>query len=371
MKILITGSGGFIGKNFIANIGQEKDIEVFTFDAYDSMDKLAEYASVADMVFHLAGVNRPENIQEFATGNIDLTATLCTMLKNTGKPVPLIFSSSTQANVGNDYGMSKKTAENMVFDYSASTGAPVCVYRFPGVFGKWCRPNYNSVVATFCYNIARGLPINIDDSAKELTLVYIDDVVEEFRKVVFGKKAVTNNNIMPIAPIHKITLGELVAAITSFKDSRHSLTHDYERINPFMQKLYATYLSYLPEDDFSIMADMKTDARGYFAELIKAPCFGQISISCTKPGIKRGDHWHNTKVEKFIVISGQALIRFRRIDSKNVIEYKVSGEKLEIIDIPVGYTHAIVNIGQQDLLTIFWAGELFEPNNPDTNILEV
>lgn len=377
MKILITGAAGFMGRNLAENL-KLRQHELLLFDVNDTEATLREYAAQAEFVFHLAGVNRPKEESEFQAGNADFTQALLDLLAQAGAArangaVPVAMTSSIQAALNNPYGRSKREAEEAMFAYGGRTGAPVYVYRFPNAFGKWSRPNYNSVVATFCYNAARGLPLRIDDPSREMTFVYIDDIVDEFLRALQG--AATPSPALPgyyESPVtHSITLGGLAEAVQGFAQSRRDLTHAYDRSDPLLQKLYATWLSYLPEDGFSSAADMKRDARGFFAELIKSPYFGQISVSRTRPGITRGNHWHNTKVEKFIVVEGEALITFRKIDSDEVLEYPVSGEKVEIVDIPPGYTHAITNTGTTDLLTIFWAGELFDPEHPDTYFLEV
>lgn len=373
MKVLVTGSSGFIGKNLIENLRLIPDTMVLSFDATDPVSMLSQHALSADIIFHLAGVNRPTEDAEFVHGNVDLTQSLTDILRKAGGKKPIVFSSSIQAEQDNPYGRSKKAAEELLLDYGRESGAPVHIFRLPNVFGKWCRPNYNSVVATFCYNVARELPIRVDAPEKELSLVYIDDVVATFLPFVSGQEQEKGNSpYVEISPVHRITLAYLSKMILGFNASRENLTYNETRTDPMVRKLYATFLSYLPTDQFSHAADMKHDARGYFAELIKSQHFGQISVSRTKPGVTRGNHWHNTKVEKFIVIEGEARITFRRIDDDDeVLSYEVSGKSIEIVDIPPGYTHAIENIGTGDVLTIFWAGDLFDPNNPDTNYLEV
>jgi len=369
MKLLITGSSGFIGRNLCANFSMWPDTEILLFDLDDPPETLESHAKACDFVLHFAGVNRPESEKEFQTGNVDLTRKLVALLES--RPVPLVLSSSTQATLDNPYGQSKKAAEEAAFAYAERTGAKVFVYRFPNVFGKWCRPNYNSVVATFCHNAAKGLPLRIDAPEKELTLVYVDDLVADLAKVLDGQKQPGPNGFCTVEPEYTITLGELAQAITDFAASRSNLTQGYDRADPLLRKLYSTFTSYIPEDKLSVAADMKPDARGYFAELIKSPHFGQISVSRTKPGIVRGNHWHNSKAEKFIVIEGQAVIRFRKYGGGQAIEYPVSGEKIEIVDIPAGYSHSIQNIGSTDVLTVFWAGEPFDLGAPDVFPLEV
>ncbi len=371
MKILITGSSGFIGKNLMAALAQRGDVETIPFDLPDSLGDLRAKAADADFVFHLAGVNRPIDPAQFETGNAGLTGALAQILKQAGRKAPLVLSSSIQAAEDNPYGLSKKAAEDAALRYAEDTGAPVYIYRFPNVFGKWCRPNYNSVVATFCHNAARNMPLRVDDPQKEISLLYIDDLVAEMMRALDGAPMRDAGVFCSAQPVSAISLGDLAGAIEGFARSRQDFTHGYDRADPFMQKLYATFTSFLPEDSFSVAADMKKDARGYFAELIRSAHFGQISVSRTKPGVTRGNHWHHTKVEKFIVIEGEAVISFRKIGGDEVIAYRVSGENVEIVDIPPGYTHAIENIGQGDVLTIFWAGELFDPDHPDTMFQEV
>lgn len=371
MNILITGADGFIGKNLQVNLALRADLKLLLFDLPQTSEDLEGLVHQADLVFHLAGINRPKDPEEYKTGNADLTQYLLHLLEQEGRKTPVVMSSSIQAELDNPYGRSKKEAEGYVFAYAIKNSAPVYVYRFPNVFGKWCKPNYNSVVATYCYNAANQIPLRIDDPDRELTLLYIDDIITEFQRIIDGKAKPAERSILSIFPTYNITLGGLADTISRFAASRSSLIHDKDRNDPLIPKLYATFLSYLPPGDLAIGAEMKRDDRGFFAELIKSPFFGQISVSRTKPGVTRGNHWHNTKVEKFIVIQGEAIVRFRKIDSEEIFEYLVSGEDIKIIDIPPGYTHNIQNIGESDVLTIFWAGEAFDPDNPDTVYAEV
>lgn len=369
-RILITGANGFIGKNLVATLQRLEGIEILKFGTENTLDQLKEFANKADFVFHLAGINRPLEVSQFDTGNRGFTEQLLRILKLTGRKVPVLISSSIQAALDNPYGLSKKGAEEAVFNYEKETGAKVYVYRLPNVFGKWCRPNYNSVIATWCYNLSRDLPITINNPEAELNLVYVDDVVEEFIHAMQGKENRGEDHFCYVRRTFRIKLGHLAELLYSFKESRKSLVMsnlegDLERF------LYSTYLSYLPEDKFGYPLDMKRDPRGWLAEVIKSKSFGQIFISRTKPGITRGNHWHHTKVEKFLVIEGEAVIKFRPINGTEVIEYKVSGEQLTIVDIPPGYTHSITNIGESDLITLFWANETFNPEKPDTYYLEV
>lgn len=369
MKILVTGSKGFVGKNLITELKNRGYEDIFEFDIDTDKSLLDNYTKECDFVFHLAGVNRPKDEKEFMEGNFGFTSELLDLLKKHNNKAPILITSSIQAEKDNPYGKSKKAGEDLLFEYSHKTGATVFVYRLPNLFGKWSRPNYNSVVSTFCYNIARGLDIKINNPETELSLCYIDDVVKEFIKAMEGSPAAEGRFcIVPV--VHRVKLGKLAELIQSFKDSRTNLNIP-DMNDSFTKKLYSTYLSYLPEDDFSYKLKMNIDNRGSFTEFIRTPERGQVSVNISKPGITKGNHWHHTKNEKFLVVSGEGLIRFRRIDSNDIIEYKVSGEKLEVVDIPPGYTHSIVNIGDTDMVTIMWANECFNPENPDTYYLEV
>ncbi|MBP9019655.1 MAG: capsular polysaccharide biosynthesis protein CapF [Bacteroidales bacterium] len=369
MKILVTGSKGFVGKNLIAELKNQGYEDIFEFDIDTDKSLLDDYAKECDFVFHLAGVNRPKDDKEFMEGNFGFTSELLSLFKRHNNKALILMTSSIQAEKDNPYGKSKKAGEDLLFEYSCKTGAKVFVYRLPNLFGKWSRPNYNSVVSTFCYNIARGLDIKIDNPETELSLCYIDDVVEEFIKAMEGSPVIEGKFcIVPV--VYRVKLGKLAELIQSFRDSRINLSVP-DMSNSFTKKLYSTYLSYLPEDDFSYELKMNIDNRGSFTEFIRTPEGGQVSVNISKPGITKGNHWHHTKNEKFLVVSGQGLIRFRRIDSNHIIEYKVSGEKLEVVDIPPGYTHSIVNIGDTDMITIMWANECFNPEDPDTYYLEV
>lgn len=369
MKILVTGSKGFIGKNLIAELRNRNYTDIYEFSRETDPVLLDEYCRDADFVFHLAGVNRPKDQSEFMDGNYGFTSILLETLKKYQNNCPVMISSSIQANLENPYGISKRAGEDLLFQYSNQTGAKALVYRFPNVFGKWCKPNYNSAVATFCNNIAYGLPINVNDPNVKMNLVYIDDVVEELINALNGNE----NNIddfCVVPVVHTISLGEIVYLIYSFKESRERrLVPDMS--NSFTKKLYSTYLSYLPEDQFSYDLKMNVDHRGSFTEFIKTPERGQVSVNISKPGITKGNHWHHTKNEKFLVVSGHGVIRFRKINSNEVIEYYVSGDKMQVVDIPTGYTHNIENLGDTDMVTIMWANELFDPEKPDTYYLEV
>lgn len=369
-KVLVTGAHGFIGKNLIAELIQDKELDVLSFGKSDSEKVLIEYIKEADFIFHLAGVNRPKEDFEFEEVNHQLTLKITNILKEKSKKTPILISSSIQSELDNLYGKSKKAAEDVILELANSNGNQVYVYRLPNVFGKWCRPNYNSVVATFCHNIANGEKIVIDDPKIELSLVYIDDVVADFIKCVKGLNKAKAGKIIGIERKFNITLKDLSDKIYFFKNSRLTITlPDFE--SDFERFLYATYISYLPTGDFEYNLEMKHDDRGWLAEFLKSKQFGQIFISKTKPGITRGNHWHHTKIEKFLVVSGEAEIKFRKIDTDDIITHKVNGDKLRVLDIPVGYTHSITNIGKSDLITIFWADEIFNVDAPDTYFLEV
>ena len=369
MKILVTGAKGFVGKNLVAELKNRGYKEIFEFDIDTDKSLLDKYTKECEFVYHLAGVNRPENESEFMEGNFGFTSELLELLKKYNNKSPVLMTSSIQAEKENPYGKSKRAGEDLLFSYSKETGAEVFVYRLPNLFGKWSRPNYNSVVATFCYNIARNLEIQINDPEAKLTLAYIDDVVEEFIKAMEDAPTM-EGDYCKVSLTYNTTVGEIAELIKSFKESRINLNIP-DMGNEFTKKLYSTYLSYLPEDKFSYELKMNVDDRGSFTEFIRTPERGQVSVNISKPGITKGNHWHHTKNEKFLVVSGEALIRFRKIDSDEIIEYKVSGDRLEVVDIPTGYTHSIINIGDTDLVTIMWANECFDPENPDTYHLEV
>lgn len=364
--VLVTGSAGFIGKNLCAQLELDQDVKVLTFDKDNTIDNLKDHLEIADFIFHLAGVNRPIDEKEFDTGNRGLTEEIITILKSKKKKTPLLMTSSIQAELDNPYGKSKKAAEEAIFSFAKNNKSKAYIYRLPNVFGKWCRPNYNSVVATFCYNISHDLPITISNPANEITLVYIDDIICDFIKALDGKIKPHPDGYCYINRTFKVTLNELREKIESFRDSRITLIMpNFESdINRF---LYATYVSYLDNDNIKYKLNKNSDERGWLAEFIKSDQFGQIFISKTKPGITRGNHWHHTKIEKFLVIEGSAEIKFRKINSyEDVINYKVSDSELTVLDIPPGYTHSINNIGKKDLITLFWADEIFNKEKTDT-----
>lgn len=371
--LLITGAGGFVGKNLVAQLRNEGYDNLLLFDMDTPPEALAEYARQATFVFHFAGVNRPQNPDEFYTGNSGLTQRLLQLLADAGNKAPVLLTSSVQAALDNDYGKSKREAEDLVFAHERATGAPALVYRLPGVFGKWCRPSYNSVVATFCHNVAHGLPIEVRDPAYAFPLVYIDDLVQSFIAAMQGRGM--RDCAIPGfchlgCEVYDTTLGRLAELVQSFHDSRETL-YVPDMADPFTTKLYATYLSYLPTDGFAYPLTVHADERGSFTEFLRSQGSGQVSVNVAKPGVTKGNHWHHTKNEKFLVVKGEAEICFRRIDSDEILTYRANGDKLQVVDIPTGYTHSIKNIGTDDLITVMWASEPFCPEKPDTYYVEV
>ena len=370
MKVLITGAKGFVGKNLVAELRARKQHELYEFDLDTPAEMLGKWCADCDFVFNLAGVNRPKEQSEFMTGNFGFASTLLDTLKKHGNKCPVMISSSIQASLDNPYGKSKKAGEELMFEYSRETGAPVLVYRFPNVFGKWCRPNYNSAVATFCNNIANGLPITVNDRNTRLTLVYIDDVVEELCRALDGNP--NRDGAYCAVPVsYQKTLGEIVDLLESFRESRKNLDVPDMGGDLFSKKLYSAYLSYLPEDGFSYPLNMHCDNRGSFTEILRTAERGQFSVNISKPGIAKGNHWHHTKNEKYVVVSGRALIQFRKVGDAKVIDYHASGDRLEVVDIPCGYVHRIVNEGEGDLVTFMWCNECYDPRHPDCNPEEV
>lgn len=394
MKILVTGAKGFVGRNLVANLrniaeGKNKTRpalhieEVFEYDRDSTPEELDTYCKQADFVFNLAGVNRPKDQSEFMTGNFGFATTLLDTLKQHGNTCPVMLSSSIQATLigrygESDYGKSKLAGEELFFDYGKETGAPILVYRFPNLFGKWCRPNYNSVVATFCNNLANDLPIQVNDRNVQLEMLYIDDLIEEMLDAMEGKPHRCDyNGLEPvfsesgrycIAPVtHKVTLGEIVDLLESFKAQPQTLQMPEIPNNSFAKKLYSTYLSYLPKEKTIFPLKMNVDDRGSFTELLKTEKCGQFSVNISKPGITKGQHWHNTKWEFFIVVSGHGLIQERKIGTDEVMEFEVSGDKIEAIHMLPGYTHNIINLSEtENLVTVMWANESFDPSHPDT-----
>ena len=371
MKVLITGAKGFVGKNLTATIDamKEKELEMLPYDIDTDPALLPVYTAECDFVVHLAGVNRPENTDDFMKGNFGFTSELLQNLIAAGNKAPILITSSIQAALDNPYGRSKKAGEDLLFDYGRENGVPVYVYRMPNVFGKWCRPNYNSAVATFCHNIARNLPITVSDPAHEMQLVYVDDVVAEILRAIEGNPC-RDGAFCRIHPVHTATLGHITELLYGFRASRDDLSVPELR-DPFVKALHATYLSYLPEGDFSYPLKMNRDQRGSFTEILRTAASGQFSVNISKPGITKGNHWHHTKNEKFLVVAGQGVIRFRRIDSETVTEYRVSGDALQVVDIPPGYTHNIENLGDTDMVTFMWCNECFDSEKPDTYFLPV
>ncbi len=380
MNILVTGAQGFMGKNLVATLaairdgkdkshGLDQDLTIFSYDVDTDPALLKEYCGQADFVCHLAGVNRPQDTSEFMEGNFGFTSTLLDSLKRQGNQAPILITSSIQAALDNPYGRSKKAGEDLMFSYSAETGVPVYVYRLPNAFGKWSRPNYNSAIATFCYNIARGLPIRITDRAISLNLVYIDDIVAEIIRSI-KTEPTRAGAYCEVRPVHQATLGEIADWLQSFYESRCTLTVP-QLDHPLVKKLYSTYLSFLPEDAFAYDLTSHADHRGSFTEVLRTPDRGQISINVSKPGITKGNHWHHTKNEKFLVVQGRGVIRFRKVGAEKVIEYHVSGNELRVVDIPTGYTHNIENLGEENMVTLMWANEAFDPQRPDTYFEEV
>lgn len=377
MNILVTGARGFVGKNLCAelkNIRDKKDKsfgelqidEIFEFDVETDPSLLEEYCRKAEFVFNLAGINRPKEQSEFMSGNFRFAETLLETLKRHKNSCPVMVSSSTQAALENPYGKSKKAGEALMFQYSKESGAKVLVYRFPNLFGKWCRPNYNSAVATFCHNIAHNLPVTVSNRENQLSLVYIDDLLTEMIAALKGEEHRDEDYCyVPVA--HEVTLGQIVDLLYSFRDSRRTLEVP-DMGDTFIKKLHSTYLSYLPDDHFSYPLKMNGDARGSFTEIIRTPDRGQFSVNISKPHITKGNHWHHTKTEKFIVVSGKGVIRFRKIGDPDamVIEYYVSGNKMDVVDVPTGYTHNIQNLGDTDMVTFMWANESFNSEKPDT-----
>ncbi len=377
MKVLVTGAHGFVGKNLCATLyniaagkdrshGVDADITVYEYDLDTNPALLDTYCRDCDFVFHLAGVNRPQDPAEFMVGNFGFTSTLLDTLQRHGNTCPVMLSSSIQAALDNPYGRSKRAGEDLLFAYGRETGADVLVYRLPNVFGKWCRPNYNSAIATFCHNIAHDLPIQVNDRAIELTLVYVDDVVDELVRALKGEPT-RNGDYCRVPVEHKATLGEIVDLIDAFHDQPATLMMPEIPHGSFAKKLYSTYLSYLPADKAIFDLKMNVDDRGSFTELLKTASCGQFSVNISKPGITKGQHWHHTKWEFFMVVSGLGRIEQRKIGTDAVLTFDVSGERIQAVQMLPGYTHNIINLSDtQDLVTVMWANELFDPNKPDT-----
>jgi UDP-2-acetamido-2,6-beta-L-arabino-hexul-4-ose reductase len=370
MNILVTGSNGFVGSNLCAGLACLKNVRLIKCDVDTPATVLEEALTVADVIFHLAGVNRPLNNEEFEKVNAGFTDKICRKLVALKRSPKMVLSSSIQAELDNPYGRSKRAAEKCIENYSEQMGAAGVAYRLKNLFGKWCRPNYNSVTATFCYNIAHDMPVQISDPANVVDLTYIDDVAGAFLGELDESRMRSGYRLAAPLPSYKISLEELSSLIGSFRRHRKTLLLP-DFADPFVRALYATFLSYLKPDDFSYNLDIKSDNRGNLAEFLKTKPFGQLFISRTKPGIIRGDHYHHTKTEKFLVVAGHAVVRFRDIRNGNVVEYSVRGEEYKVVDIPPGYSHSIENIGPDELVTLFWSSEIFDPTKPDTNHLKV
>lgn len=382
MNILVTGAKGFVGRNLVSQLhniqsGKAKDypmsgqdMKVFEYDVDSDPAELEAYCKKADFVFNLAGVNRPKDPVEFMKGNFGFASILLDTLKKFGNRCPVMISSSTQAALDNPYGESKRAGENLLFGYAKETGAKVLVYRFPNVFGKWCRPNYNSAVATFCNNIALDLPITVNDPSVVMSLAYVDDVVDELIAALSGNEH-REGDYCAVATVHTITLGGIVELLHSFRWMPENLGVP-DLGDAFAKKLYSTYLSYLPKERFSYPLRMNVDVRGSFTEIIRTVDRGQFSVNISKPGITKGQHWHHTKNEKFVVVSGRGLIQLRKIGTGEVIDLEVSGEKMEVVEMIPGYTHSIINLSDtEDLVTFIWCNECFNPSRPDTYFEEV
>lgn len=363
-RVVVTGAQGFVGKHLCAALRQRKDVELVEHDLGSPRAALDDALRSADVVFHLAGVNRPEKVEEFETGNAGLTADLLGVIRAARRTPKVVLSSSIQAERDNPYGRSKRGAEDVLRRFSEETGAEGVVHRLKNLFGKWCRPNYNSVVATFCHNIANDLPIQISDPANVVDLTYVDDVVSGFLAELDAAPRPGFRFAEPL-PSRAVSLGELADLLRSFRGHRATLLlPDFS--SPFVRALYATFLSYLPPQTYAYGLDIKADARGSLAEFVKSPHFGQIFVSRTKPGVTRGNHWHHTKTEKFMVVQGEGIIRLRQIHGGEVIAFRVRGEEYRVVDIPPGYTHSIENVGTGEMVTLFWASEVFDPSRPDT-----
>ena len=371
MNILITGAKGFMGQNLMAALqdrAARQGDALFPIDMDASETQLLSAAANADFVFHLAGVNRPTDVADYQRGNGGFTEQLLRMLEG-GKCPPVLLTSSTQAALDNPYGISKRAAEEALQAYGERNHQSIMIYRLTNAFGKWSRPHYNSAVATFCHNISRGLPIQINDPAALLRLNYIDDIIEEFLRALDGRPT-RQKEFCVVEPEHSVTLEQLSKLLFSFRDSRDRFDL-IDQTDPFLRKLYATYLSFLPPDDFARTPMMHTDPRGSFTELLHMGGYGQISVNVSSPGITKGNHWHNSKHEKFVVVSGRGVIHFRKPDENNIISYPVCANPFTVVDIPPGYTHSIENLGDNDMITLMWANECFDPSHPDTYPLPV
>lgn len=362
MNVLVTGANGFVGKNLVAHLGERKDVNVISFNRGDDPKILPEIVRLADFIFHLAGVNRPPSIDDFKRGNTDLTIALCDAIVAGGRHIPLVYTSSIQAELDNPYGLSKRGAEDALISLN-NKGNPVHLFRLPNVFGKWAKPNYNSAVATFCHNIVRGLPIQVNDPNAYINLVYIDDVINTFIETMEGKYS--SQLFVEAGPIYRISVGDLVKQLEAFRDSRQNLVG--ERVGAGLTRaLYSTYVSYFPKETFSYKVQKHEDPRGVFVEMLKTPDAGQFSFFTAHPGITRGGHYHHSKTEKFLVIKGNACFRFRHIISEEFYELRTNGSEPEIVETVPGWTHDITNVGDDEMIVMLWANEIFDRDKPDT-----
>lgn len=370
-RVLVTGSEGFLGRNLCQALVRREGVEVLRFDVQNTLEELEVAISQADFICHLAGVNRPIDEKEFTQGNTDLTRTLCELASKLGRQAPIFLSSSTQAESDNPYGISKRLAEEALIAHGCRNGTPVLIYRFPNLFGKWSRPNYNSVVSTFCYNVTHDLPLQVNDPLRCATFAYVDDVVETILGHVDAMDSLDVHQVRyELSETYTLSLGRLSELVLAFKSIRQGgLLPDLS--DPFVRKLYSTFLFYYEPNALAYPVKMNTDNRGWLFELIRSKHFGQIFVSQTHPGVTRGNHGHDTKVEKFCVIQGSGIIRLRRLETDVVHTYEVSGENVRIVDIPPGYTHSIENTGTADMITLFWANEVFDSSRPDTCFEEV
>lgn len=370
MKVLITGCNGFVGKNLTEFLKTKNDIELYLYDINSTIDDLKKYCKNCDVVVNLAGINRTIDKDQFVKGNLGVITQVVDFLQENNNKAPIIYSSSIQAQLDNDYGKSKKLAEDFLFDYANRTGNRIYIYRFTNLFGKWCKPNYNSVIATFCNNIANDMPIIVNDKSTELTLCYIDDVIYEIYNAILGRANLLENGFCGVPTQYVRSLGNIATLVTRFKEDRNSLSV-INTADEFEKKLYSTYLSYLPINSFAYNIKSHKDNRGLFAEILRTKEAGQFSVNKANPGITKGNHWHNTKNEKFLVVQGNAEIKFRKPFDSEIITYNVDGDNLQVVDIPCGYTHNITNIGQNELIFFIWCNECYDEKNPDTYFLEV
>ena len=365
MKVLVTGSDGFIAKNLCIHLNDVNNFELVKFNKNTSLDELPHLVSDVDIVIHLAGVNRPDSIDEFALGNVNLTVKLCQALQDTGRAVPVVFSSSTQAVLDNPYGITKSDAEKQLWNYAEVTGSDVYIYRLPNVFGKWCKPNYNSVVATFCHNLSRDLPISVNDPNAAISLVYIDDVISEFMRIILDRPITVTGELCHVDKEYSVTVGAIADAIATFKASRDTLISEQVGTG-FLRALYSTYVSYLPTNSFAYSISKHSDERGDFVEMLKTQNTGQFSYFTAHTGVTRGGHYHHTKTEKFLVIRGTARFGFRHILTDETYEIFTSGEHPQVVETVPGWSHDVTNIGSDEMIVMLWANEIFDRDNPDT-----